>query len=170
MLEPPRKVGRPTKHTPELEAALLEWLCSGQTLRSFCRQHDVSRTQVHEWRKLVPGFDDRYWTAKKLGYEELGDEMLDVSAATQEGSTTTSKTVVIEGEDGEQVPAKEVTVKTEDMLGHRKLRIDTIEKWLKVWFPEQWKAKLDVDHKSGGKTFAELLRSVLGDDKEEAGA
>ena len=50
MLVAKRKVGRPTKATPELIEAILEDVASGLTYEQACALHDVSARQVQEWQ------------------------------------------------------------------------------------------------------------------------
>lgn len=150
--------------TPELDARVLEWISNGGTLRSFCRLPGMpSHVTVHEWRKADKAFGDAYLEAKRIGYELLGEEMLDIANTPEAGEVITEESVMLDLPDSDvKLPATKRTVRTEDMLGHRKLQIETRGKLLKVWFPEEWADKVNVDHKSGGKSFDVLLRKALG--------
>jgi hypothetical protein len=113
-----KKVGRPRVYTKALAAEICKRLASGETLRAICRDEGMpSRPTVHGWIiDDVQGFSAQYTRARELGYDEMADETITIADTPTEG-------VRIE-KDGDGT--KEVR---EDMLGHRKLRVDT-RKWL----------------------------------------
>lgn len=155
--------------TQDLDDRIFDWIANGGTLRSFCRlPGSPSFVTVYEWRKADKAFGKRFDLAREIGGEQLHEEMLEIADTPKVGEIVTEETVTVDGEAGDKVPATKRTVRTEDMLGHRKLQLEAREKLLKVWFPEKFSAKATVDHKSGGKAFDDILRSVLGDDKPEA--
>lgn len=47
----PDKGGRPTKHTPELEAKFCELIAAGNTISTACAYVDISTTTFDNWRK-----------------------------------------------------------------------------------------------------------------------
>jgi len=49
--KPKRKVGRPTKATPERIASILVAIARGLTREQACAKNDVSRAQFSEWEK-----------------------------------------------------------------------------------------------------------------------
>lgn len=72
---------------------------------------------MHRWLiDNVQGFCDQYARAREVGLDELAEEALEIADTPQEGEETE--------DDGEKVK-----VKRGDMLGHRKLQVDT-RKWL----------------------------------------
>lgn len=166
---PPREPGRPTKRTPELERELLEWTSDGGTLRAFCRQpgkphHDT----VYDWFEQDPELEKRFDKARRRGGKQMLDEMIEIADTQHAGEIRIEESVELDGKEGKgadavkvKVPGKKTTTRTEDMLGHRKLQIEARRDRLKVIFPEWFTKKLDVDHKSGGKAFDELLREAM---------
>lgn len=110
--------GRPSTYTPEIAARICERLAAGESLRAICRDdHMPHRATVHRWLiDNVEGFCDQYARAREVGLDELAEEALEIADTPVEGLRRE------ESDDG----YKEVR---EDMLGHRKLQVDT-RKWL----------------------------------------
>lgn len=172
--EPLRAPGRPTMRTPEIEDQLLDWLSCGGPLRAFCRLAGMpSHTTVHRWRKEDKPFAARYLAAKQIGYDEIGEQCLEIADTPLIGEIR-EEGEGSGGEDGEGGTWSKV--KREDMLGHRKLQIWTRLQLLAKWFPKKYGNKLDVDA-SGTLTFDDKLRAALGlpalekaaDDKKDDG-
>ncbi len=157
--EPLRGPGRPTVRTPEIEDHLLDWLSCGGPLRAFCRLPGMpSHTQVHEWRRRDKAFAARYLAAKRIGYDELAEQCLEIADTPLLGETRE------EGEgggDGENGGGSWSKVRREDMLGHRKLQIWARLQLLAKWFPKKYGNKLDVEA-TGTMTFDDKLRQALG--------
>jgi len=74
--------------------------------------------------------------ARENGVEAIMDETLAIADEQEIGETVT--------EDGDKT-----TIKREDMLGHRKLRIDTRHKYAQMIAPRKYGPKLDLT--SGGE-------------------
>lgn len=55
---PARKMGRPSKRTPELEAQIAECLRLGMTIPQTCDACGVSQTQFRNWRKHYRDFQE----------------------------------------------------------------------------------------------------------------
>lgn len=110
--------GRPSTYTPEIAALICERLATGESLRAICRDAGMPhRATVHRWLiDNVQGFCDQYARAREIGLDELAEEALAIADTPVEGVRRE------ESDDG----YKEVR---EDMLGHRKLQVDT-RKWL----------------------------------------
>lgn len=53
-------VGRPTKFTPEIVAALTDALSSGMNQEQACARADISTSTLHEWKTHAEGGDDRF--------------------------------------------------------------------------------------------------------------
>ena len=121
--------------TPELEALILADVSEGIPLAESCRQHDVGRSTVYDRKDANTEFAGRLARARVLGEDAIVDDILSIADTQQEGEIVTEKP------DG-------VEIKREDMLGHRKLRIETRLKLLAIWNPARFGAKVDVT--SGG--------------------
>ena len=134
----PAKIGRPSKYNPETARIICEQLSEGIPLRQICRENagfPAWRT-VYDWmaRDDALGFagvglSASIARARDIGYDAIAEECLQIAdtielgqkqVMTDEGSATT----------------------TEDMLGHRKLRIETRLKLLAKFHPAKYGDKL----------------------------
>lgn len=160
------KIGRPSLRTPELERRLMLWTSEGGTLRAFCRlPGSPSHETVYNWLDQDAELQTRFDKARLLGGRQLAEEILEIADNPQVGEIRTEESIEVEvgGKGGEKVPATKVTVRTEDMLGHRKLQIDARERLLKLWFPEWFAKKVDVAH-AGKVSFEQLVRAAVEDE------
>jgi hypothetical protein len=129
----PRKTGRPSKYTPELAREIVERLSEGEPLRQICRdEHMPSWRVIYDWmyRDDVAGaagvgLSAAIARAREIGYDKIAEECLEIADTPNFGKKR------IEHEDG-------VSVTTEDMLGHRKLQIETRLKLLAKWNPKKY--------------------------------
>lgn len=123
--------GRPSTYTPELEEELIEWISNGRTLRDFCRQENKPAWRtVYGWLDANEEFSARFARARELGADAIAQEALQIADTTQEGVTLTT----------DEKGTKEVRG---DMLGHRKLQIETRLKLLAKWFPQKYGEKTE---------------------------
>ena len=128
----PKKTGRPSKYTPELAAEICERLSNGEPLRQICRDdHMPAWTAVYAWSAKDPELSERIAHARQRGYDAIAEDCLTISDTPQWGM----KEVV--GKDG-------ATITKEDMLGHRKLQIETRLKLLAKWDPKRFGEKLSL--------------------------
>lgn len=125
-------MGRPSTYTSELADEICERLATGETLRAICRDdHMPSWTTVYEWRKVHAQFSERLALARELGGDAIAEQALEIADTTKLGERTE------ESDEGYKVVR-------EDMLGHRKLQIETRLKLLAVWFPRKFGQRIDV--------------------------
>jgi len=128
----PKKMGRPSKYTPELAAEICERLSAGEPLRQICRDaHMPHWTQMYEWKARDPELSLRVAQAREAGYDAMAEELLEISDTMHYGET------IVEG-------GKNPLITTADMLGHRKLRIETRLKLLACWNPAKYGNKVQV--------------------------
>ncbi len=73
--------GRPAIFTQQLADAVCERLAAGQTLREVCAAEEMpSSATVRRWVLADPeGFGKQYAIAKELGWQEMADEILEIS-------------------------------------------------------------------------------------------
>lgn len=77
MAKTPKKLGRPTLRTPELEEELLDRLAQGETLIEICRDdHMPQRTVVWDWCMKDEKFNDRYVQARMRQQESFADQII----------------------------------------------------------------------------------------------
>jgi hypothetical protein len=137
--------GRPTLYTPELADEILTRLSNGETLTSICRPDTMpSRGTVHAWKAKDAEFSKRFARAKDDGWDAIADDCLEIANTPLEGVIETSKEWGVE-------------TKREDMLGHRKLQIETRLKLLAKWDPKRYGDKIDVNATHSGE-----VKIVLG--------
>lgn len=133
--------GRPCLYTPEIAAEICARLSEGETLQSICRdEHMPAVSTVNEWSgpahcrpKHVPAtFSVEFARAREVGHDAIAAEALVIADTLEEGVETVTKA------DGT------VEERRGDMLGHRKLRIETRLKLLAKWSPKKYGEKMAV--------------------------
>ena len=129
------KIGRPSKYTPEIAQEMCKLLADGVPLREICRREGFPAWQtVYDWMyrddKEVAagggvGLSGAIARARDLGYEAIAEECLLIADNPLYGQ--------------KQVMTDQGTATTvEDMLGHRKLQIETRLKLLAKWNPKKY--------------------------------
>lgn len=127
------KTGRPTKYTPEIARKICEGLSEGIPLRQICRDNEgfpAWRT-VYDWMWRDQELSTAIARARDIGYDALAEECLYIADTPMMGK---KKVFTSGAEDGED----SVTVTEEDMLGHRKLQIETRLKLLAKFNPKKY--------------------------------
>jgi hypothetical protein len=122
-----KKIGRPSKYSAAIAQEICEGLAEGTPLREICR-----RDHMPEWRTVYDwmGRDDSLSTAiahaRDIGYDKMAEECLQIADTPVEGRK------IVETDDGK------VMYTREDMLGHRKLQIETRLKLLAKFNPKKY--------------------------------
>lgn len=125
-------MGRHSEYTPEIAESIIEWISEGKPLREFCRQDNSPAWRtVYHWLEANPDFQARFTRARDMGADAIAEEALEIANTPVEGVRRE-----VGGKDG----AKEVF---EDMLGHRKLQVETRLKLLAKWHPKKYGDKID---------------------------
>lgn len=137
-----KKTGRPkgsgSKYTEELADKICDQVSNGIPLRVVCRTEGMpSWRTVYDWCNAHPSFATRLAHARDMGYDALAEEALDISNTPVSGT----KKVYSSGADKDK---DSMTVTEEDMLGHRKLQIETRLKLLACWNPKKYGNKVAV--------------------------
>lgn len=131
----PRAVTQATANPETWADDLFVWLSQGKTLLAFCREPGrPSNVTIYNYIRSDPAIAERMEFGRQLGYEAIAEETLSIADTPVEGSRTK------QSEDG-------VEVTREDMLGHRKLQIETRLKLLAKWHPKKYGDKQEVEHK-----------------------
>lgn len=135
----PKKMGRPSKYDPEIARIICEQLSEGIPLRQICRDNDgfpAWRT-VYDWMGRDPELSASIARARDIGYDALAEECLLIADTPQFGQ--------------KQVMSDEgATTTIEDMLGHRKLQIETRLKLLAKFHPTKYGDRVAIEGVEGG--------------------
>ncbi len=135
---PKKKTGRPSKYDPDIAQQICEQLSDGIPLREICRQEGYpSYRAVYRWMVADEELSSLIARAREIGYDLLAEECLYIADNPKTGKRTTFTSGAEEGEDS-------MTVVEEDMLGHRKLQIETRLKLLAKWNPKKYGDKVQV--------------------------
>lgn len=122
------------EQTAEIKDEICRRISDGETLRSICREEDKPTwVTIYRWLDLDPEFKLRFAHARDLGFDAIAEEALEIADTPMEGVKT----------EHSAMGTKEVR---EDMLGHRKLQIETRLKLLAKWSPKKYGER--VDHTS----------------------
>lgn len=133
--------------------SLESWIANGETLRAFCRQDGMPSFQrVYEWLKTDEDAAGRIARARDIGEDAIAQECLDIADTPILGEETKVDS------DGSILE-----VKRSDMLGHRKLQIDTRLKLLAKWNPRKYGDKMQVDNTSsdGSMTPTKIQYTIV---------
>jgi hypothetical protein len=149
-------MSRPSKYAPDIAHKICELLSEGVPLREICRMDGMPywRT-VYLWMERDADLAAHIARAREAGYDALAEECLTIANTPMLGEIVT--------DDGEKT-----TVRKEDMLGHRKLQIETRLKLLAKWNPKKYGERVQVagDADAPLKVEAELgaeklLKTIL---------
>jgi len=122
----PKKIGRPSKYTPELAKEICERLSDGEPLRQICRdEHMPAWQKIYEWMVRDEALSGAIARAREQGYDAIAEDLLAIADTPLMGETETSS-------------ANGLTITRQDMLGHRKLQIETRLKLLAKWNPKKY--------------------------------
>lgn len=136
-------------YSPELGAEICNVIASGKSTAYACRLFGIPESTVREWRARHPEFAADSLRARELGAEVLAEQCIDIADTPLEGVEVTENT-------GGMNPG--TSTKRADMLGHRRLQIDTRLRLIGKWnqrYAE--KTTHEVTGKDGGP-----LQALLG--------
>lgn len=120
------------QRTPELVEEVLARLSNGEPLAQICRDdHMPSRRMWGFWCEEDPELKKLHGLARDDGYDMIAADMLRIADTPVEGVEIVEKPTGTE-------------VRKGDMLGHRRLQIETRDKLLAKWDPRRYGNKLAV--------------------------
>ena len=129
-----RPRGRPSLYTLALAAEVCERLSNGETLEDICRSAHMPATRtVYLWTETYESFAADFARARTRGFDAIAADALRISNTPVEGVEYVTKA------DGG------VEERRGDMLGHRKLQIETRLKLLAKWDPKRYGEKLALE-------------------------
>lgn len=135
----PGKAARPTRYSKRLVDAICSEIIAGKTVREIL-DGDASlphRATFYRWLALpsMQYLRDQYARACELRADAYADEMIYIAKTPEVGEVTINK---------ESDTGYETTTRREDMLGHRRLIVDTL-KWNTARMnPKKYGKRLDV--------------------------
>lgn len=143
-----RRAGRPALPVPSDKAdSLVEWISNGNTIAAWCRENGVGVTTVYDWTYKDEELAERIAHARDLGEEVIAQQCLDIANSPMIGEET------------EEDDTGKMKTKRGDMLGHRKLQIETRLKLLAKWNPRKWGERQQVEH-SGSIGIEQMIASA----------
>jgi hypothetical protein len=127
--------GRPSKYSERLAATICGRISCGESLKAVCRDPAMPMAStVFLWLSKDEAFRDQYSLAMQSRSDAQAEEILEIADTPMIGEK-----VVDSDENG-------VTTTREDMLGHRRLQIDT-RKWLMArMLPKKYGDKIEQNH------------------------
>lgn len=158
---PKNKGGRTTTYDPDIARQMCELLSEGIPLRQICRENEgfpAWRT-VYDWMKKDADLSAAIAHARDIGCDAIAEDCLRIADTPMLGEEITES----EDDDG-----KKITIKKVDMLGHRKLQIETRLKLLAKFNPKKYGERLThagddanpVVVENSHNVFGELLKSL----------
>ena len=169
-IPPKNKGGRPSTYDPDIARIMCEQLSEGIPLREICRQEGFPAWRtVYDWMRKDPDLSTAIAHARDVGYDAMAEECLLIADTPLLGEEV-SESETPEGKDeaGNVIIKKTVTVKKVDMLGHRKLQIETRLKLLAKFNPKKYGDKVvhsgddenPVVIENNMNVFGELLKNI----------
>lgn len=132
--------GRPTLRTEAIEQAIIAGISDGIPLTVICRREGMpGYSTVRGWIGTDPAFSSAIACAREEGFDVIAADILRIADTPMEG--------VIETMEPDKKTGKLVVVerRVEDMIGHRRLQIESRFKLLAKWDPKRYGEKLDVE-------------------------
>src|SRR5688572_29285293 len=129
--------GRPSTYSQELADSICEELALGQSMRNVCAAETMpAMSTVFKWLREKPEFSEQYEKAKIEAADAMAEDLLHIADTPMMGEIRTIK------------PDGTIEIKQDEMLGHRRLQVDS-RKWLMSKMkPKKYGEKVDVT--SGG--------------------
>jgi hypothetical protein len=127
-----KRTGRPSKYTPEIADEICRRLSEGEPLRQICRdEHMPAWQKIYEWMMKDEVLSGAIAHARDMGYDAMAEECLIIADTPQLGQA-------------QVMDDKGSRITIEDMLGHRKLQIETRLKLLAKFNPKKYGDKVQV--------------------------
>jgi hypothetical protein len=138
------------KRTPEVIDEICRRISEGEPLRAICRDaHMPSWRAVYDWLSEDEEFAARIARARDLGFDAIAQEAMAIADTPVIGEETE--------DDGDRVK-----VKRGDMLGHRRLQVETRLKLLSKWCPKRYgeQSAMQITGADGGALVFQVVTGV----------
>lgn len=143
--------------TDQQKARIKDEVCTriadGEPLRAICREEGMPNwVTCYRWMEEDEDFAQRIARARKIGFDAIAEEAMLIAATPHIGQVVTSK------EWGDEI-------RQEDMLGHRKLQIETRLKLLAKWDPKRYGERVDHTSSDGSMSAKPTIIELTAPDK-----
>ena len=150
-----KTMGRPSTYDPNVARQICEQLSEGIPLRQICRQEGFPAWRtVYDWMRKDQALATAIAHARDLGYDAIAEDCLNIADTPFLGEE------VSESEDEKGV--KRVTIKKVDMLGHRRLQVETRLKLLAKFNPKKYGDKVELSGDPDKPVAVDLYHTVFG--------
>lgn len=129
-----RPRGGQTTFTQEKADEVVSRVSLGEPLAQVCRDMGIGLTTWYDWAKARPALAEEIARAREAGFDMIAAEAMRIADTPVDG---------VETEEDESGAV--VKVKRGDMLGHRKLQIETRLKLLAKWDPKRYGDRVTTD-------------------------
>ena len=146
MVKPKKSVGRPSSYDPATVDQIIERVSNGEPLAAVCRDIGLGLTTWYDWVAAREGISESIARAREAGFDMIAADALRIADTPLEGTETE------ESENG-------LKIKKGDMLGHRKLQIETRLKLLAKWDPKRYGEKMAI----GGADDLPAIKTIADD-------
>jgi hypothetical protein len=167
-------MGRPTVRTEAIVDEIIDRVTAGEPLAQVLRSSDAmpSPSAFYVWLNEDAELDGRFARAREHGHDAIAADCLRIADTPMPGVIQKKELLGVlqrEGADGQTervaLPEAELVVteeRVEDMLGHRKLQVETRLKLLSKW-DRRYADRQQIEHT--GKLGLEQL--VAGEDPKK---
>ena len=142
------ETGRPTKYDKDIAEKICSKIASGKSVRSIVKDKKMpSSSTIFRWLldEEKKEFWEQYEKARNIQAELIFEELIEIADNPEEG-------VEVWTEDGR------IKIKKGDMLGHRRLKVDTRKWYLSKVLPKKFGDKIQNEH-TGADGGAILINS-----------
>jgi hypothetical protein len=134
----PKRTGRPkgsgSLYTPELAAEICARLSKGEPMAQISRDKGMPCAgTLHTWKQERKDFAEMFARARLEGFDQIALDALRIADTQVEGVEITIDDM------------GKTTEKRSDMLGHRKLQVETRLKLLAKWDPKRYGDRVALD-------------------------
>lgn len=141
--EQKRQRGGQTTFTQEKADEVVSRVSLGEPLAQVCRDIGIGLTTWYDWVKARPLLSEEITRAREAGFDMIAAEAMRIADTPVDGiETEENETGVV------------VKVKRGDMLGHRKLQIETRLKLLAKWDPKRYGDRVTADLTSSDRSMS----------------
>ena len=162
-------MGRPSLYSPELLDSIVERLSAGEPMAQICREEGMPAARtVRDWINQRDDVSTAIARAREDGEDWLAAECLLIADTPMEGIIEEYERVEVEDPDIDDPERRKRAPKVsefvltkrrkEDMLGHRKLQIETRLKLLAKWNPRKYGENVNV---TGHVTLEQLVAGSM---------